>query len=504
MNNNLKIEKEPIYWHMQIHPDFLDWRKEEKLLKEYNIIGLGITKDKQAYIDFENMSINDIVLIKRGSKVIALVEVTSNIIEVKTVTDNLDWFKYRRKIRILDFATSKFQPFPSPRGTIKKAINKDTPSYQYIDKWVNKIKAKGSIIEEIKIVIEEIVEKLISLKLNSKNINAFLNMHESNELSLLSKKWSPDKSFTLLMELGMVRDLISDYIDRKKNGITNNRQGIDYHEIYIEEHIYNIAEKMFRLQKENFNLKKLENELNEKNSYIDNLKQELKENINHSNNQTEINEKTELINIQENELNNLKNKIKEQEQYLEETNKIQKAITKLKTPAIELKESKKHYDKTRTNFNSYAENMFMLSGAMFGLIFTSLFIYFFNVGLNIKFEFGIYLLIVFPIIFPIIIGFLFLKQANLKSNEIEKINKRFILIHEVNQSLEALVEVNKGIDMDDKTEIIVNKLINNILDFASENYESNKQYNEVLELNNKIDSIINTIKTKKDAIEIAN
>ena len=48
----------------------------------------------------------------------------------------------------------------------------------------------------------------------------------------------------------------------------------------------------------------------------------------------------------------------------------------------------------------------------------------------------------------------------MNSQEVEKINRRFILIHEVNQSLQALVEVNRGKEMDNKTEKIIDKLIN--------------------------------------------
>ena len=56
--------------------------------------------------------------------------------------------------------------------------------------------------------------------------------------------------------------------------------------------------------------------------------------------------------------------------------------------------------------------------------------------------------------------------------------------------------------MDGKTEKVIDKLINNILDFASDNKENTNEKNELLELNNKIDFVINSIKSKKDISEL--
>lgn len=111
-----------------------------------------------------------------------------------------------------------------------------------------------------------------------------------------------------------------------------------------------------------------------------------------------------------------------------------------------------------------------------------------------KTSWSLYLIIVFPIVFPALLSFLFTRQVNIKSQEIEKINKRFILIHEVNQALEALVEINRGKNMDGKTEKIIDKLINNILDFSIERKENKEDKVELNDISNKVDFIMKSIK----------
>jgi hypothetical protein len=197
---------------------------------------------------------------------------------------------------------------------------------------------------------------------------------------------------------------------------------------------------------------------------------------------------------------------KEFEQYKNETEKINLAIEKIKIPAIQLEESKEHYIESRTNYNLWATTMFFISLVMFfGTIYFFINIMEFN-KMEKDISVAFYLLSVFPIILPTAIGFLFIRQVNINTAEIEKINKRFILIHEVNQSLQALVEVNRGKEMDGKTERIINKLIDNILDYASGN-EKNKSESkdlDILALNDKVDRIIDTLDKKKTLFNIGN
>jgi len=144
------------YWHMQMHPND-KWTEEEYLLLKKNIIGIGDWEEQRSQIEkFKNeMRIGDIVLIKRGAKPLALVEVISEYREVKKGEVN-DWIKYVRDVRVLDKDTSNMSSFPQPRGTLQKSINKYTTTYKYIDNWFKKyknpnIKEHGLKIEKVAI-----------------------------------------------------------------------------------------------------------------------------------------------------------------------------------------------------------------------------------------------------------------------------------------------------------------------------------------------------------------
>ena len=125
------------YWHIQLHPNQINWNRERELLETTSLIGLGLLKKGDSQIrNFENvMEIGDIVLVKRGSTPIALVQIIGECEYVQIDKKRLDWFPYRREIKILDYATDEMPNFPQPRGTLQKAINKNTASYKYIDDW---------------------------------------------------------------------------------------------------------------------------------------------------------------------------------------------------------------------------------------------------------------------------------------------------------------------------------------------------------------------------------
>jgi len=129
------------FWHMQMYQDS-DAESEKRLLTEFELIGLGYlgNNDKQVKQFQKDVNISDIILIRRGKESIALVEVVG---EVEDVLEDdftrLDWFRYRRKVKVLDWATNKMDYFPQPRGTLQKLINEKTHSYKYIENWYKKI-----------------------------------------------------------------------------------------------------------------------------------------------------------------------------------------------------------------------------------------------------------------------------------------------------------------------------------------------------------------------------
>ncbi len=145
------------YWHMQMHPNN-KYTKEEYLLLEKNIIGIGDWEEQRSQIEkFKNeMKKGDIVVIKRGAKPLALVEVVSEYREVEKGEVN-DWIKYVRDVKVLDKDTSNMPSFPQPRATLQKSINKYTTTYKYIDNWYKKYKNPN--LKEYGLKIEKVAIK---------------------------------------------------------------------------------------------------------------------------------------------------------------------------------------------------------------------------------------------------------------------------------------------------------------------------------------------------------
>lgn len=214
----------------------------------------------------------------------------------------------------------------------------------------------------------------------------------------------------------------------------------------------------------------------------------------------ELLKKEEELNKSIKEKEELEKKAKEYDTYIDERKKIISAIEKLNIPAKVLDDEKEHYLGTRKFFN-------LISGIMFGLSFCIFMVLIFSVHFDLsyvknseKINLSFYFFTVFPILFPTFVGFLFIRQSNINSKEIEKINKRFVLIHEINQSLLALVEINRGKGMDNKTEKVVDKLISNILNYSTQNNKNENEESNILELNESIDKLIDTIDKKLTVI----
>ncbi|PKH86884.1 hypothetical protein [Colwellia sp. Bg11-28] len=137
------------YWHMQLHPNQQDWGRETELLEKLSLIGHGISSSANTVNNFSNkMNINDIVLIKNGSRPVALVKVISKVIDLgdnKDISNDLDWFKYRRNIKILKLANNDMQDFPQPRRTLTLAKDMKSQSYKYIENWLKGMSPKELI-----------------------------------------------------------------------------------------------------------------------------------------------------------------------------------------------------------------------------------------------------------------------------------------------------------------------------------------------------------------------
>lgn len=138
------------FWHMQLHPNDINWKQEEKLLKETGYIGLGDWEEQISQQEsFEKrMLIGDIVAIKRGGTLIALTKVISDYEYTDQVSD-LDWFVRRRKVEILDWYQDKYDYYVFPRGTLTRCDmnNSDAVTNKTIKGWYKEIMSKQKIKE---------------------------------------------------------------------------------------------------------------------------------------------------------------------------------------------------------------------------------------------------------------------------------------------------------------------------------------------------------------------
>ena len=86
------------YWHMQMHPDDQSFSEVlHSILENKKIIGLGKWAGGQVEKRglFNRMKVNDIVAIKNGGKLIALVQVIGGAYEVNDDESETDWIVFQ-------------------------------------------------------------------------------------------------------------------------------------------------------------------------------------------------------------------------------------------------------------------------------------------------------------------------------------------------------------------------------------------------------------------------
>ena len=125
------------YWHMQMHPNDINFAKENvyHILQHQKVIGLGNWDEGKAIIEcfINDMSVNDVVAIKTGAKLIALVQVIGGAYQVF----DSGWMENRRPIRVLDWELEE-KDLPQPRGTLVRCVN-DVPTTQIIKEWHERV-----------------------------------------------------------------------------------------------------------------------------------------------------------------------------------------------------------------------------------------------------------------------------------------------------------------------------------------------------------------------------
>ncbi|MFV7790671.1 hypothetical protein ACNO6Z_07385 [Aliarcobacter lanthieri] len=212
-----------------------------------------------------------------------------------------------------------------------------------------------------------------------------------------------------------------------------------------------------------------------------------------------IEEKKEILDRELKKRDAIKNELTIAIEYSKNERKIYTAIQQLNIKSDELTISKKYYEEQREHFNKYAETAFKTAGAMFGLYVVMCYVVFLFEPLNLNLKeknLVFYLLLTFPIIFPTFLGFLFIRQSNIKSSALNKLNDKFILIHDVNQSLIALLLINQDTDITKKTEKIIYKLIDNILNNNIKSIQNESNLNNLTTINENFDKTIDTINKK--------
>jgi hypothetical protein len=127
---------------MQMHPNDKSFAEEHvySILEHKKIIGLGEWNDGRNVIAaFQNeMRVNDVVAIKTGAKLIALVQVVGGAYRVEGDGTEIGWIKHRRPIRVLDWELEG-KSLPQLRGTLEKCVSDDAETTQVIREWHDRV-----------------------------------------------------------------------------------------------------------------------------------------------------------------------------------------------------------------------------------------------------------------------------------------------------------------------------------------------------------------------------
>jgi len=168
-------------------------------------------------------------------------------------------------------------------------------------------------------------------------------------------------------------------------------------------------------------------------------------------------------------------KLKEKIAFLEEekqkeTDNIEKIITFLAAMPKEISNEQKYLEKRRQRFT-------LLGGLSFSLGIISIFILIINFSLTKLPAINgasSYLAYIFPVVFPMVISFLFYRQSNMKSKEIEKINEKSILVQQVENALNSYNVLLSGDELKEKTISSIDRVINKIFDNNGKEEKSEK------------------------------
>jgi 5-methylcytosine-specific restriction enzyme B len=137
------------YWHLQMHlPEgkggtVID--SKEMLLEPNPIIGTGEWNDKQC-LDFKGVAdgikIGDIVMVRVGNRPLALCEIMGEFFKDSKLSNKYINANFRN-VKVLDWNTKGETSSLFSQGTLKPLYkSSNTPSWNYINNWYNKILGK--------------------------------------------------------------------------------------------------------------------------------------------------------------------------------------------------------------------------------------------------------------------------------------------------------------------------------------------------------------------------
>ncbi|MBE2897047.1 pyruvate kinase [Pasteurellaceae bacterium HPA106] len=137
------MSKNTTYWHMQMHPvqDHEFVKKIPFILENNGFIGIGDWAEGISQIaNFsERMQVNDVVAIRNGANLIALVQIVGGMYKVEDDKSDCDWIVYRRPIRVLDWAIEP-KTIPATRGTLVVCSDAEAETTQVIKTWYEDVK----------------------------------------------------------------------------------------------------------------------------------------------------------------------------------------------------------------------------------------------------------------------------------------------------------------------------------------------------------------------------
>jgi uncharacterized protein YjbI with pentapeptide repeats len=223
--------------------------------------------------------------------------------------------------------------------------------------------------------------------------------------------------------------------------------------------------KIFRNKRTHLNKDKINAEilLRQSNKKLAELQKHLKDTAKNSEENIKL-EKEKLV--LENENKNLIEKIEYFEsEKQKETEDIEKIVKFLGAIPSEISDEQEYLKKKRFWFVLFA-TFSLISGFSIATIFIINTLTHNKLNLPVITNAGQYLAYALSVVFPIAVSFLFYRQANIKSREIEVINEKSILIQQVENALNSYNVLLSGDELKDKTicsiDLVLNKIFNMI------------------------------------------